>query len=440
VCFPGVVEDPLPKLWVETFKTLNYHYSENPFSGDAVGGFNNPVTVDPSTKTRSYAATAYYAPAKGRSNLHVMTEAFVEKIILDESDLTAWGVQYVHDGKTKEVRAKREVILAAGALQSPKLLELSGIGSADLLRSHNIPVYVDNPFVGENLQDHLMTGISFEVVDGIETMDGLIRDEPEVVQAAREAYINHQTGPLVSSGAVGFSFMPNDLSLGGQEMRRDLLNEYLQDEKGAACPSQKIQYSALRSVLENPLDSSAIFFMYPAQNTLGTHELLPGNFVTICISLLHPFSRGHVHIQSGDATQAPTIDPKYLSHPLDMAIFARHLLYIDVLAKTQPLASILKPNGQRNSPNAFIKDLREAEEYIRAKVESNWHPTGTCAMMPREIGGVVNERLLVYGVKRLRIIDASIFPLITRGNCQSSVYAVAERAADLIKEDHGLPT
>ena len=362
----------------------------------------------------------------------------MERIILNESDLTVRGVQYVHEAKTHVAHVKREVVLAAGVLQSPKILELSGIGSADLLRSHNISVYVNNPFVGENLQDHLMTEISFEVVDGFRTVDGLMRGEPEVVQAAREAHINHQTGPLASGGGTAFSFMSNILSLGGQEMQTKLLNEYAQDEKDGAFSFQKIQFAALRSVLENPHDSSAMFFLYAAQSTLGTQEVLFENFVIICISLLHSFSRGHVHIRLSESTQLSIINPNYLSNPLDMAILARQLQFIDVLANTQPLASILKPNGQRNSPKAFIKDLRKAEEYLRAKIDFNWHPTSTCAMMSRELGGVVNERLMMYGVKRLRIVDASIFPLITKGNCQSSVYAVAERAADLIKEDHGL--
>lgn len=465
-CFPGVLEDPLPKIWAETFKTLKYHYAENPFSGDAIGGFNNPISADPITKTRSYAATAYYAPAKGRSNLHVITEAFVEKIIIDKPDLTARGVQYVHEGKTQVVRVKREVILAAGALQSPKILELSGIGSADLLRSHGIPVYVDNPFVGENLQDHLMTGVSFEVIDGVETIDGIIRGEPEALRAAREAYINHQKGPLASSGGTAFSFMPNVLSLGDEETRRKLWTDHIHNENEndnanahPSHPSQSAQHALLRSLLDNPLASSAIFFMYAGQTTLGTRAVLPGNFLTICISLTHPFSRGHVHIRSPLPTDPPTIDPRYLSHPLDVAIFARQLAFVETFVATQPLASILKPDGKRNSLDAFFSDsathnhnhnnkndvdvdvnsaLRAAEAYLRAKVDSNWHPTSTCAMLPRAMGGVVDERLRVHGVKGLRVVDASVFPMVPGGNCQTSVYAVAERGAEMIRVDCGL--
>ena len=157
--------------------------------------------------------------------------------------------------------------------------------------------------------------------------------------------------------------------------------------------------------------------------------------------LSHPLSRGHTHISSPSVSSKPTIDPRYLSHPLDLEIFAQHLRFLETLVVTEPLASLLKPGGRRNPAFAVIGrdgDLETAKSFLRQATLSNWHPMGTCAMMPREKGGVVNERLIVYGTANLRVVDASIFPVTTRGNPQTTVYAVAERAADLIKEDHAL--
>lgn len=162
------------------------------------------------------------------------------------------------------------------------------------------------------------------------------------------------------------------------------------------------------------------------------------NFTTLGVIQTHPMSRGSVHITSKDILQPPRIENNYFSHPLDIEVYARHILFLQTLAKTEPLASYLKPNGKRNHPTAFLKDLEDAKEYARATSVTGYHYSGTCAMLPRDKGGFVSERLLVYGTKNLRVVDASIMPLIQRGNCQTSVYAVAERAADLIKMDHGL--
>ena len=208
--FTGTTSDPLVKAWLDTFRTLNYSLTGDPFSGGHSGGFSNPVTVNPDTKERSYAASAYYAPIQSRSNLHLLTGSQVEKITFDDQagPAIASGVIFTHDGIQQTVVARKEVILAAGVFNSPKILELSGVGGADLLQSHGIKVIIDIPNVGENLHDHLMTGISFEVKDDVETLDDLNRQKPEAVQAAMTAYQTSKTG-LLSGGAVNsFAFMP----------------------------------------------------------------------------------------------------------------------------------------------------------------------------------------------------------------------------------------
>ena len=188
--------------------------------------------------------------------------------------------------------------------------------------------------------------------------------------------------------------------------------------------------------------------MYAAQGNFGadgsqakdvTTTIEDGKYITLATFLSYPLSRGSVHIRSNSVADKPVIDPNYFSHPLDLETHARHLRYIETIVSTEPLASLLTPN-RRRSP-AFAKvgpDLAAAKDYLRRTMISAWHPVGTCAMLPRDDGGVVDERLKVYGTQNLRVVDASIMPLICRGNTQSTVYAIAERAADLIKEDHQL--
>lgn len=444
--FTGVVQDPIAKAWVDTFKSLDYGVTGDPYSGKSTGGYSNPSTVDPTSKTRSYAASAYYAPISKRKNLHVVTGALVSKILLEKNDddVSARGVLVTLQDNPQEVHARTEVVLAAGAFQSPKLLELSGIGDPGLLESHGIPVIINNPNVGENLQDHLMTGISYEVKEGVFTGDALMRQEPEAIQGAMQLYTVHKAGPFCVGGIGSHAFMPivDFRTDDGKNELQLLLEKYPPN------PKKELQHDLIRSIIESSDEGSSALFMFLAQVNLHAppdakdfvQNLQPGSFLSLGATQAHPFSRGSVHISSADATQAPTIDPQYFSHPLDVEILSRHVQLLEKVAETQPLASFLKPGGRRNHPTAYVKALDAAKDYAQSTAFSNYHPSGTCAMMAKEHGGVVNERLLVHGTNNLRIVDSSIMPLIPRGNIQSTVYAVAERAADLIKEDRQLKT
>ena len=210
-------------------------------------------------------------------------------------------------------------------------------------------------------------------------------------------------------------------------------------------PFTKYHTAFVKSLLSTPTEGSGGFFSYPAQGNFipeaGSGSIMkssePGDYFTICSMLLHPLSRGSSHITSSSPDAKVSIDPKYLSNPLDLEILARHVRYIYKIASSEPLKSLLKPGGRRNyGTPTNMDDLDEVKEYVKKAALSCWHPTSTCAMLPLEKGGVVNERLLVYRTKNLRIVDASVILLSTRDNSQTTVYAVAERAADLIKMDY----
>ncbi|KAL9022352.1 MAG: hypothetical protein Q9185_000467 [Variospora sp. 1 TL-2023] len=441
---------PLGKAWPQTFKNLDFPLTSDPLSsgGQATGGFSYLSTVDPHTWERSHAGSAYYTPIKDRPNLCLLTETQVQKIILEKQSaagVVAKGVSFLdHGGMSRTKMAKREVIVCAGAIHSPQLLELSGIGSAHILRSHGIDLFFDNPYVGENFQDHPMTGMSFEVIDGLPTID-MIRD-PQVIQGATEAYQTSRQGPL-TAGFHSVASLPvvEFLTEEGQAELGKLLEQYVQlpfTTPAAEPPSLSTQYTILRSLLESPSEGSIIIGMGASQmhfdkslqkDIYAITE--PENYVSFLVALAQPFSRGSVHTTSASISDAPEIDPRYLSHPLDIEILARHMQYIPKIAATEPLASLLKSEGRRLPDGIDLGSLDSAKEYCKRNIITNNHPCGTCAMIPLEDGGVVDSRLRVHGVKGLRVVDASVFPMIPRGNIQSSVYAVAEKASDLIMED-----
>lgn len=437
--FPNVIKSPLPKAWNETFKTLGFGFKGDLTAGKALGSYSNPATVHPVARERSYSGVAYYQPIMGRPNLQVRTHAHVTKIVFegDAPPVVATGVEYTHDGQSKIAKSTKEVILAAGALQSPKVLELSGIGAKSVLQSHDIPVVVEIANVGENLQDHLISGISFEVADHVESLDNLGRQQPEALQTAMAEYMTTKSGPFSGAAVFSTAFIPVvDFSESdrGRKDLEDLLSRY------PAQPDEPPHYAIIRSILQNPNEGTGMPFMYNAQGNWGGNRpkelvaaVLAENFITISVLLLNPFSVGHVHISSSDPAEPPTIDNQYLSHPLDIEVLARHIFYLNTIVQTEPLVSLLKPDGKRNTLYQPFETLDDVKDYIRKTAMSNWHPCGTCAMLPLEKGGVVDEKLKVYGTKNVRVVDASIMPMIPRANTVTTVYAVAERAADLIQ-------
>lgn len=428
---------PYHAAWLETFKNLGFSHTEDPINGAGTGPFVSPDSGDPVTHTRSHAGAAYFGESvHKRPNLRVVTGAFVEKLLLEKT-VVATAVQASKDGKTYKIAVTRDVILAAGATQTPQLLELSGIRDADLLLAHSIDVLVDNKGVGENLQDHGIIAFGYEVADRIPSGD--MARNPEVAAAAMAAYQKDGSGPLGMVPLVS-AFLPcPDFP---PEQRAQLLHQIEGTGKTAA---QKKQYKVLRQLLQDPAEPSAQYIFAPFQlhpregpSAKGIFGLgHPGYFVSVVCLLSHPFSRGSVHLQSADPSEPPAIDHGILRHPVDLELTARHSLWMEKIAETEPMASLLKKGGQRlHTPERLrLTDLGKTKELCKELVLSMYHFSGSCAMMPREDGGVVDPRLKVYGTANVRVVDASVFALEPRGNIQATVYAVAEKAADIIKED-----
>lgn len=289
----------------------------------------------------------------------------------------------------------------------------------------------------------MLCDLSYEVEDGVVTSD--VARDPKVVQAVMEAYQTSRTGPLAGSAGSSLAFMPivDFLNADGKSALKQLLDKHLHETKEKVTHAESLRREFIRSILKSPDEGSATLLMTTVQIgfDLGPNPkdlfsiTRPGNYISLLASLAHPFSRGYVHINSADPTTKPTIDPRFLSRPLDIELYGRHMQYFETIAETRPLASYIKKDGRRIPDAASVKDLDDVKEHIRKFAFSNHHPSGTCAMMSRDQGGVVNDRLMVHGTSNLRVIDASIIPIEPRGNVVSSVYAVAERGADVMKGD-----
>jgi choline dehydrogenase-like flavoprotein len=442
-CFPELEQPSILGAWNETFSNLGHGFRGDVARGKMLGPYSNPASIDPVTAQRSYSASAYLQPVMGRANINVLTGALVVKIrFLGQSPAAvATGVNFVHRGKAHVATARKEVILAAGALQSPTILELSGIGKATLLKSHGIPITHENLYVGENLQDHIHSGISYEVADGISTLDDLARGVPAALQAAFTAYSTTRSGPFSHASVNSLAFVPVvDVAVSpGSNPAQTILARH------PAQPNDPPHHEFCRSTIANKDGASAMLLWYPAQGNWGTDTakgiltpLLEGNYITLSAIQTNPLSVGSVHISSAQPNEKPVIDTKYLSHELDIEILARQVQFLDVVANTEPFASVLKKHGRHSTLYEEMwgkGTLDEVKAYVRKTAISEWHLVGTCAMLPREKGGVVDKELRVYGTRNLRVVDASVMPSIPRANTQTTVYAVAEKAADLIKAD-----
>ncbi|KAF7629682.1 putative glucose-methanol-choline oxidoreductase [Aspergillus flavus] len=430
---------PIRRAWAELFRSSEQYNAGDPFIHSSVGSFSCLASIDSEGK-RSNSASAYYKPAESRQNLHVLTNSFVERVLFDESKPPrAIGVQYNLDGVSKTVQAKSEVILAAGAFQSPKILQLSGVGRAELLEQHGIDIVMDLPGVGQNLQDHMILYTAFQAKPELETKDSLVRQEPEAISQAMQEYAATQSGPLASLGVHTYAYLPLP------EPDRSALQTLFTNDAPESSQHRATQayYDIAKTTVLDPRQPSAAYLSalgqtnYPKDLKDGTIPAASlGKFVTLGVMLSQPLSRGSVHITCNNPEKPPIIDPGYLSNPLDLEVMARHMLRIKELAESPQLGELLEQPLKFRDPDAdFQGDLDAARKYARDNLVSMWHFAGTCSMLPREKDGVVDSHLKVYGIEGLRVVDASAIPLISTANLQATVYAFAERAADLIKQE-----
>jgi choline dehydrogenase len=349
----------------------------NGASQDGVGHFHTTIRGG----ERWSAADAFLKPVLGRPNLLTMTGVQVERVIFepDGGSQRAVGVAYKLNGIEFIARAEQAVVLSAGAVQSPQLLMLSGIGPADHLRQHELEVVFDAPNVGQNLQDHLALPVIYRA-QNTNTLDGA--DNP--LQLAR--YLWNKSGPLASNIAEGGGFVrlaPN-----------------------AIAPDLQFHFAAA-------------FF--------SNHgfDKAKGQMFSIGPTLLQPESRGSIRLRSNLVTDAPIIDPCYGQAPIDLLILRAGLRLAREIAASPPLAGLqrgeFQPGADKNSDSALL-------EYVRRSCQTIYHPTSSCRM-GLDSGSVVDERLAVRGVSGLYVADASVMPTVVRGNTNAPTMMIAEQAS-----------
>jgi choline dehydrogenase len=327
------------------------------------------------------AADAFLKPAMRRPNLTVETGCLVHRIICDGKKTT--GIAYERGGIVVEVQAAKEIILCAGAIGSPHILLLSGIGPAGTLAEHGIGVVADLPGVGQNLQDHIASGCTFECTQPV-----TLANAESLVNLVR--YLLLGRGPLTSNIAEALAFV--------------------RTREGLAAPDVELIFAP------------AYFMEHGAANP-------PGHGFTIGAVLLRPESRGTITLKSSDARAHPLIRPNYLAAPGDIATLLAGVRVARKLAAAPPFAPY---RGAEVWPGVERQTDAQLSEFMRGRVETLYHPVGTCKM-GSDAKAVVDDKLRVRGIERLRVADASIMPTIIGGHTHAPAVMIGEKAADLIR-------
>ena len=380
---------PLVDAFIEAGQRLGVPYREDFNTGEQEGAGYYQLTTRKGW--RCSTAVAYLRPARGRPNLRIETDAHATAILFEGR--RAIGVRYMQGGRSCTVLARREVLLCAGALQSPQLLQLSGIGPAPLLQSLGVQVVHALPGVGENLQDHLQVRLIYEVSKPITTNDQL-RTLSGKARMGLE-WLLFRKGPLaigINQGAMFCRALPNE----------------------SATPDTQFHFSTLSA-------------------DMAGGNVHPFSGCTYSVCQLRPESRGSVRIKSTDPFEPPSMQPNYLSTELDQRSAVAAVKFARSVAQAEPMRGLMKREFR---PGDAVRSDDEILHFCRQYGATIFHPSGTARMGPaRDALAVVDARLRVHGVAGLRVVDCSIMPTLVSGNTNVPVVMVAERAADFILED-----
>jgi choline dehydrogenase len=367
-----------------------------PFNDDCNGASQDGISYFQLTVKngrRWSAAMAYLRPALDRKNLTVVTEAHAERVIIKDGRAT--GVRFKKDGDSVKATARREVILCGGAVNSPQLLELSGIGDPEVLRAAGIDVVVAASGVGANLQDHYVVSMQYRLNNCV-SVNELSRGWRLVREAAR--YAASRKGLLTMSAAHVQAYVRTRPGLDGPDVQFHILPATVDVEKFVS-------------------------------KQIWELEKLPG--LTFAACQLRPESRGTIHVKSADPFAPPSIRPNYLSTPLDRDTIVAGLRWGRVIAGQQALSPYM---GDELLPTTAVESDADLLEFARQSGSTIYHPVGTCAMgRAGDPNAVVDPELRVRGVEGLRVVDASVMPRLVSGNTNAPTIMIAEKASDMIR-------
>lgn len=387
----GTLANPLYRAFTDAGQEAGYPFTAD-YNGARQEGFG-PMEMTVWRGRRWSAANAYLRPALQRPNVRLMTGAHAERIAFEGR--RAVGVVTRRWGRTETVRARKEVIVTASSINSPKLLMLSGIGPAGHLRDHGVQVIADRPGVGANLQDHLEVYVQQCCIPPIT--------------------LNAHLGWLPRA-RIGLQWLANGTGLGASNHFEACA--FLRSEAGVPYPDLQLHF-------------------LPAAVRYDGRAAATAHGYQVHVGPMRSPSRGAVRLRSGDPRQAPAIRFNYMSAPEDWRDFRKAIRLTREIFAQPALASF---RGKEIAPGDRVQTDEELDDFIRDNVESAYHPCGTCRMgAPDDTRSVVDSQCRVLGVEALRVADSSIFPEITNGNLNGPSIMVGEKAADHILGRPPLP-
>lgn len=369
-----------------------------PFNKDYNGAEQEGVGYFQQTAHKGFrwsTAKGFLKPARNRSNLTVLTHAHTSRIIFDSIDGSgdkpkAVGIEFLRKGSLKKVKANKEIILSAGAIGSPQILQLSGVASTELLNKHNIPVVKELPGVGQNLQDHLQIRLVFKT---------------------KQNTLNDELNSYFKQFKVGL--------------------QYFLNRTGALtlAASQIVIFTKTKEELDRP---DIQFHFQPLSADKPGDGVHPFSAFTTSVCQLRPHSSGYLEIKSSDPLQHPAIHPNYLSDERDLKVAVESIKVARRIAEAPALAAEIVdefvPGREYQTDEELLLAARKFSQTI-------YHPTSTCKMGHDDMA-VVDDRLRVHGIQGLRVADASIMPEITSGNTNAPAIMIGEKASDMILEDN----
>ena len=370
--------------WVTTATKAGYllNHDYNSIYQEGVGLYQQ--TLD--RGVRCSASSAYLRPIKQRSNLKIETNTTAKRLVFEGKRVV--GLEVSERGKNRTILCGAEVILSAGAIGSPHLLMLSGVGPAKNLKENGIQVILNSPGVGQNLQDHLQARPIYQCIS--ETLNSQLGNPAKLMWHLFN-YVFSRKGLLSMGAGIGAGFIRS---------------------------KEKINRPDLQ------------FFVQPFSLDLQTSKPHPFDALTMAVYQLRPSSRGEISLASNDFKKQPKILPRYLSTEKDQNVLVRGVKIANELANMSPLKDLI--TNAYEMPQIQKSSEKELLEWIKATAITAYHPCGTCKMGDDK-SSVVDHNLVVHGLSGLRIVDASIMPLITSGNINAPTIMIAEKAADFIK-------
>ncbi|MCG8626589.1 MAG: GMC family oxidoreductase N-terminal domain-containing protein [Proteobacteria bacterium] len=387
---PNRVKRYIVDAWLESAVASGYQWTEDYNRTDQSGISHFQMTMRGGWRCSS--AVAYLRPARQRRNLTIITHAHAHKILIKQN--RAIGVRLKQKTATREIFAKREIIISSGAINSPQLLMLSGVGDGRQLQNLGIETQVDLPGVGRNLQDHLQARPIYQC-STTSTINTEIRNPLRLVGMALQ-YAWNRTGPMAMAVSLGTGF--------------------IKSHDGLSRPD--LQFHIQPFSADNPAE--------------GTHKF---SAFTASVLQLRPESRGHIALTSPDPDTPPAIHPNYLAEQIDCDTLVAGIKITRKISATPPVSHLI--TGEYTPGETVKADDDEAIlKWARETATTIYHPTGTCKMgREGDKFAVLDSRLRVRGVKGLRVADASIMPNITSGNTNAPAIMIGEKCAAMVKED-----